>query len=190
MIWEAGRATSAALTFFKRIYISSEGAKAAYLDAGLGYNNPIQQVFEEAQAVFGSGRHLGCIVSLGTGETDAQDCNQPDWFEKIVPLRLVKSLEKIATNAAKIAQDYEKKFQDGPHIYFRLNVRRSVGRMALDEWQKLGNITLLTNDYLREAAVSREIDRLVDILIGRSQENTVSVGAVGMYILCSIRFMK
>ena len=182
MIWEAGRATSAAPTFFKRIYIGSEGAKVAYLDAGLGYNNPIQQVLEEAQAVFGSGRQLGCVVSLGTGETDAQDYNQPGWFEKIVPFQLVKSLEKIATNAAKIAQDYEKKFQNGTHIYFRLNVHRSVGRMALDEWQKLGNITLLTNNYLKEAAVSREIDRLVNILIRRNQENTVSVGAVGMHM--------
>jgi patatin-like phospholipase/acyl hydrolase len=182
MIWEAGRATSAAPTFFKRIYIGKEGAKIAYLDAALGYNNPIQQVLEEAVAIFGRDQQVGCVVSLGTGETDAQDYKQPDWFEKIVPLQLIKSLEKIATNTAKIAQDYEKKLEDAAHLYFRLNVRRSIGRLALDEWQKLGNITHLTNNYLKESTVSRSIDRLVKILIRGSQEIAAPLGDIGMYI--------
>ncbi|KAF2676826.1 FabD/lysophospholipase-like protein [Lentithecium fluviatile CBS 122367] len=181
MIWEAGRATSAAPTFFKRIYIGNEGAKVAYLDAGLGYNNPISQVLNEALDVFGTERQLGCIVSLGTGESDAQDYKQPDWFEKIVPVQLVKSLETIATNTARVAQDYERKFQGCPHVYFRLNVRRSIGRMALDEWRKLPNISYLTGNYLKEAAVSCDVDRLVQLLIGKSKESTVSLEAVGMH---------
>ena len=52
-IWEAGRATSAAPTFFKRIKIGPTGSGVEYVDAGLGCNNPVKQVVAEAARVFG-----------------------------------------------------------------------------------------------------------------------------------------
>src|SRR6266481_2346542 len=47
-IWEAVRATSAAPTFFKRIVIDGE----QYVGGGMGCNNPVQQVLQEAELVF------------------------------------------------------------------------------------------------------------------------------------------
>lgn len=181
MIWEAARATSAAPTFFKRISIGPEGAKVGYIDAGLGYNNPIEQLLKEASDVFGTGRPLGCVVSIGTGETYAQDYQRPDWFEKIVPVRLVRNLEKIVTNAATIAETYAAKFHDDSSIYFRFNVGRGLGLMPLNEWQKLANVTFLTEGYLKLNDVSTNIDRLVTILAGESEQIIVPVGAVGTH---------
>src|SRR5882672_7382832 len=47
-IWEAARATSATPTFFKRIVIDGE----PFVDGGMGRNNPINQVLEEAELMF------------------------------------------------------------------------------------------------------------------------------------------
>ncbi|KAF2808823.1 FabD/lysophospholipase-like protein [Mytilinidion resinicola] len=190
MIWEAGRATSAAPTFFKHIKIGSKGAEVAYLDAGLGYNNPTNQVLKEAWDIFGE-RQLGCIVSLGTGETDAQDYSEPGWIEKVVPVKLVESLKKIATDTAQVAEECERKFQGHPNVYFRLNVRRAIGRMALDEWKKLANISVLTGNYLKEEVVSRDVDRLVQVLIGETPESPVSLeAAVSKKVLCKVPFER
>lgn len=60
-IWEAARATSAAPTFFKRIDIGYPGEEVSFLDASLGYNNPIKQVLDECKVIFPQGRRLGCI---------------------------------------------------------------------------------------------------------------------------------
>ncbi len=67
-IWEAARATSAAPTFFKRIEIGPSGSGIEYVDAGLGCNNPIKQVIEEAVRVFGEDSEVACIVSIGAGQ--------------------------------------------------------------------------------------------------------------------------
>ena len=48
MIWEAVRVTSSGPTFFKHIVI--EGVP--YVDGGMGCNNPVQQVLQEAELVF------------------------------------------------------------------------------------------------------------------------------------------
>ncbi|KID98748.1 Ankyrin repeat-containing domain protein, partial [Metarhizium majus ARSEF 297] len=86
-IWEAGRATSAAPTFFKPIEIEQRGessdtsgviAKASrklktetnkkdsYSDGGTVANNPCSIAVREAGKIWGYS-NIGCIVSLGTG---------------------------------------------------------------------------------------------------------------------------
>src|SRR6266481_4925080 len=62
-IWEAIRATSAVPAFFPHIVIGRE----AYVDGGMGCNNPVQQVLQEAELMFPD-RHVACIVSIGTGQ--------------------------------------------------------------------------------------------------------------------------
>lgn len=64
-IWEAARATSAAPTFFKSMTISKP-SPAAFVDGGLGHNNPAQIAREEAMGLWPASRSC-CLVSLGTG---------------------------------------------------------------------------------------------------------------------------
>ena len=51
-IWEAARATSAAPTLFKRISIGPKGAEEEFLDGGMGCNNPVLRLIEEAEEAF------------------------------------------------------------------------------------------------------------------------------------------
>jgi len=67
-IWEACRATSAATTFFDAIALGPYSEE--FVDGGIGANNPILQLWNEAQAVWGPDsleRNVNCIVSIGTG---------------------------------------------------------------------------------------------------------------------------
>src|SRR5580704_4178335 len=68
-IWEAVRATMAAPSFFKGIDIGGPGSKERFIDGGLGCNNPIAQVFEEAELVFPD-RSVACVISIVTGQAE------------------------------------------------------------------------------------------------------------------------
>jgi patatin-like phospholipase/acyl hydrolase len=65
-IWEAGRATSAAPTFFKPIKIKAPLPGATYVDGGLAHNNLAELALAEAQKIWPNARKF-CLVSVGTG---------------------------------------------------------------------------------------------------------------------------
>ncbi|KAE8365962.1 acyl transferase/acyl hydrolase/lysophospholipase [Aspergillus caelatus] len=66
--WEAARATSAAPTFFPPMEIATDnGVKHKLIDAALGANNPVGWLWNEVLSVFGAGRPIDCILSIGTG---------------------------------------------------------------------------------------------------------------------------
>ncbi len=55
---------------FCTIKIGGRGRTETFVDGTLGYNNPIEQVLEEAKLVF-PGRKVACVVSIGTGIASA-----------------------------------------------------------------------------------------------------------------------
>jgi predicted acylesterase/phospholipase RssA len=98
-IWEAARATTAAPTIFKRIFIGEEGrAKEEFIDGGIRCNNPAIQVMEEARNMFGDDRVVNCLVSIGTGHPGTIGLSKPDGFQKILPKELINVLKSIATD--------------------------------------------------------------------------------------------
>ena len=100
MIWEAACATSATPTFFERIIINEE----QFIDGGLGGNNLIHQVLQEAELMFPD-RHIACIVSIGTGQAETISIPKPDWIQRAIPLDVIDAMRKIATNCEASAQD-------------------------------------------------------------------------------------
>ena len=69
-IWQAVRATSAAPSFFKEMYIDNPRPGINYVDGGLGHNNPSQVALDEAGRVWPESKHF-CLVSIGTGRQRA-----------------------------------------------------------------------------------------------------------------------
>lgn len=61
-IWEAGRATSAAPTFFKPIVVGGK----SYSDGATIANNPSYHCIMEAAKIWDT-KHIDCVLSLGTG---------------------------------------------------------------------------------------------------------------------------
>ena len=72
-IWEAGRATSAAPTFFKPIQID----RGVFVDGGLGHNNPAELALSEAQKIWNKAKRF-YLVSVGTGRLASIKVVAPD----------------------------------------------------------------------------------------------------------------
>jgi Patatin-like phospholipase len=67
-IWEAARCTSAAPTFFKRMFVRvPPGSGQWYLDGGLQYNNPSKLALDEARRLWPTVKRF-YLVSVGTGQ--------------------------------------------------------------------------------------------------------------------------
>ncbi|KAJ7862709.1 acyl transferase/acyl hydrolase/lysophospholipase [Mycena leptocephala] len=64
-IWQAARATSAAPTFFKQIQIGPPGIEEAFVDGGMGHNNPIAALLLEAQVMFPD-HQIACNQGIAT----------------------------------------------------------------------------------------------------------------------------
>ncbi|CAE6528714.1 unnamed protein product [Rhizoctonia solani] len=168
-IWEAARATSAAPHYFKQMVVErrpdiNRHFKAFYIDGGLRFNNPIQQLLQEAGNVFPSDRRVGLILSLGTG------IRNPIQFHRagLIPIpklqwyRVSKLHQKIALNCEHKHQNVEKKFESRPNIYFRFNVDQGMADIGLEEWKMLGQIEKNTEEYTRKGEPNKQINDAVD----------------------------
>ena len=177
-IWEAGRATSAAPTFFKRIKIGPQGSEVEYVDAGLGCNNPVNQVVAEAARIFGENAQVACVVSIGTGQSGSVGYAKPDAFQKWLPIQLINVLQEIATDSGKTAEQMEQKYKHLPGIYYRLDVDRGLQSVSLDEWKRLGDVRLYTKNYMKLELVDKRIDNVIEALVGSSYK-TCEVRRIG-----------
>ena len=77
-VWEVGRATSAAPTFFPPISI--DGTK--FFDGGLVANNPIQYAVREVRDIWPD-RNVGVIVSLGCGCGSKGNTTSTRWLPEM-----------------------------------------------------------------------------------------------------------
>ena len=154
-IWEACRATSAALTFFEPIIVDG----TTYSDGGLLYNNPVQLVHGEASEMFEGREQL--IISLGTG------IGSPEKFDPKL-LTVARLLGGLATETENTANDFYRR-EDGKAAkagrYFRFNVP-GMGDIGMDETKKLNDIKLLTNQYLEGAELGQKADLCAKQLAG------------------------
>ena len=79
-IWEAGRATGAAPTFFDPMRI--EGVEQPLIDGGVKANNPAMQGLEEAELLWPD-RKVGCLISLGCGAMP-EEAKSKFWVKRLV----------------------------------------------------------------------------------------------------------
>lgn len=155
-IWEAARATSAASGFFDPISIGMHGQE--YVDAGLGCNNPVNEVWTEAQDIWSSeGGNLAtlvnCFVSIGTGNPGKSPVE--DGAFKI----FTKTLKDIATETERTAELFARSnrgllFQQR---YFRFNVEQGLQDVGLDEYKQEKTIASATDSYMDSLQVRKDM---------------------------------
>lgn len=146
-IWEAGRATSAASTFFDPITIGNHGEKFA--DGALHYNNPVELVLQESLELWPNDGRV--LISIGTGSAPGQtiDTNLK---------ALVSQLVRIATETEETARAFSRVHGDmvGANRLFRFNVYHGLGEIGLDESREIAQIATRTRTYLRDPDVTRK----------------------------------
>ncbi|KAF8586138.1 FabD/lysophospholipase-like protein [Ramaria rubella] len=164
-IWEASRATSASPPFFKRIVIGQPGSSEHYIDGGIGCNNPIKQVLEEAAVIFPA-RKVACIISIGTigtGHPQTIGISTPSLFQQVLPLDIIRVLQSISTDYVQSAQ----RFQSIPNVYIRFNVEQGLQGVGLSQWEQLHEVTTHTGQYIRNVEVNQKLDIAVAAISGK-----------------------
>lgn len=159
-IWEAGRATSAASTFFDPITIGPN--RQTFLDGATGSNNPIRHLWVEAQDVWSSRPledQIGCIVSIGTGVPKAVKPRT----NKIGGLKYVKE------NVLDTEQDESEFAQEHPcfvanNQYFRFNVPDDLARIGLEKVGKIDEIVDITQHHLAKDTVRVQVQTCAESL--------------------------
>jgi predicted acylesterase/phospholipase RssA len=172
-IWEAARATSAAPTFFERIAIGEKGMEVEYVDGGMGCNNPTNRVLQEAERVFPR-RDVACVISVGTGRKETISVKRPKLWEKVVPLSAINAVRAIATDCETTAQDVASRFKSRPYIYFRFSVENGMQSIKMDKWEKLGDVTHLTDQYLELQHVKDQLNAAVSVIRAASRNIPVT----------------
>ena len=155
-IRDAARATSAAPTYFKPIFIDG----VSYVDGGLGFNNPAFEVLDEGEDIFGftipgNATNLACMVSIGTGE--AATVPAYNWKksvrQRIVPTHAIEAMISIVTDCESTNERLTWRFRDHPDKYFRFNVDRGLDKVELDDWKQADYVENVTKDYLERSFV-------------------------------------
>ncbi|KAK0218887.1 acyl transferase/acyl hydrolase/lysophospholipase [Armillaria fumosa] len=134
------------------------GISSSYIDAGLGHNNPSKEVRDEAMQLFGNDCPAGVFFSIGTGHPGSNGFQQPRGMEKILSLKLMKTVTKIAADCETVSFDFAKQYNSSPGTYFRFNVIHGTGILAVDDWQREADILAHTNAYLRDPNISAKIE--------------------------------
>ncbi|KAF2175261.1 FabD/lysophospholipase-like protein [Zopfia rhizophila CBS 207.26] len=151
-IWEAGRATSAASSFFDPITIGD--FKESFVDGATGANNPVYEVWNEAQDIWPSGSledKIKCLVSIGTG------------VPSLTPFKddlisIGQSLLAIAVETEKTAERFsrDKSRLDGTGRYYRFNVLRGLEDIGLEDSKRKNAIIAATDRYIESQAVFKQ----------------------------------
>ncbi|EHK96445.1 putative Patatin group A-3 [Glarea lozoyensis 74030] len=143
-IWEACRATSAASPFFDPIAIGPY--EEEFVDGAAGANNPVWEVWNEAQLLWGPQPLAGktkCLVSIGT--------------------------VSIATETEQTAERFrrDKAHLDDSGRYYRFNVDRGLEEVGLEESKKKKEIAAATRRYVGSQGVLRQIQAFASIATKR-----------------------
>ena len=162
-IWEACRATSAASSFFDPISIGQY--KEEFVDGATGANNPVWEVWNQAQLMWGSGpleSRVKSLVSIGTGVPSLKP------FQDDV-LYIGETLILIATETEQTAERFrrDKSLLDNTGRYYRFNVARGLEDIGLEESKKSKEIAAATRRYIGSQEVFKQMQACADNVAGR-----------------------
>jgi predicted acylesterase/phospholipase RssA len=154
-IWEAGRATSAAVTFFDPIEIGRY--KQRFVDGALGYNNPVQLVLREARQIWPDREAL--LISVGTGSAPSRP------FTGNI-MEIVESMKAMVTETEKTANDFfiDNRDMVDRSFLFRFNVHHGLANVGLEEHKETATIAGATESYLMDGETALKVQKCVEML--------------------------
>ncbi|KAJ4323146.1 hypothetical protein N0V94_002032 [Neodidymelliopsis sp. IMI 364377] len=171
-IWEACRATSAASTFFDPIAVGRFGEE--FVDGATGANNPVREIWDQAQLAWGpeplEGR-VKCLVSIGTGVPSLKP------FKDDL-LNIGQTLVATATETEKTAEQFrrERPVLDSTGRYYRFNVDRGLEDIGLEEAKKVKEMAAATRAYILTQAVHKQMQACAGNVAGTEYFGEHQVG--------------
>ncbi|KAI1412586.1 FabD/lysophospholipase-like protein [Hypoxylon sp. FL1857] len=173
-IWEAARATTAAPSFFPPMVLSRGGSTRTFIDGAMGYNNPVYELIDEATALFGTDCTLSCLVSLGTGFTGLLTIGERKGISQKLDLLL--NVKKMATDTETPHKNLQNQIRPELNTYFRFQLPSGAEKIGLHEYKKLDKLSQLMQAYIEQQ--SDEIDKVVQILVGKVKPRGITLGQI------------
>jgi hypothetical protein len=158
-IWEACRATSAATSFFDPIAVGRFGGE--FVDEATGANNPVRELWDQAQLAWGPELLEGkvkCLVSIGTGVPSLKP------FKDDV-LHIGEALVAIATETEQTAERFrrERALLGSTGRYYRFNVWRGLEDIGL-EAKMVKEMAAATRRYISSHEVRTQMQACASIM--------------------------
>ncbi|KAI9841344.1 MAG: hypothetical protein M1837_000777 [Sclerophora amabilis] len=158
-IWQAVRATSAALTYFEPIRFGHP--PESWVDAGLGFNNPAKALLKEAEYIWRDDddnfnrNDIGLFLSLGTGIPrvirPSSGGNMSRLAKDIsarlgVPVDVIEMMQGSVTDAERVAHEMRSDLHRS--VYHRFNVDQGLQEVELFDYESVERMTADTKEYL------------------------------------------
>ncbi|KAH8826740.1 hypothetical protein DL96DRAFT_1211556 [Flagelloscypha sp. PMI_526] len=157
---EAIRATIAMPDFFMPVTLGPPHRQIDYFSpACYGFNNPIDQVRQEAKAVF-PGQSISCIISLG--------CGHPGPVQiKDAKEDTARAVVQLAMDSVRAAEQTYRRLAGIPNLYFRFDVPYGLERAVLRLNPTLSEIQAHIRAYVGQEQTSDRINSAVKQLVER-----------------------
>jgi predicted acylesterase/phospholipase RssA len=161
-IWEACRATSAATSFFDPIAVGRFGEE--FVDGATGANNPVRELWDQAQLAWGPKPledRIKCLVSIGTGAPSLKPFKDD-------ALHIHKTLAAIATETEQTAERFrrERTLLDDTGRYYRFNVKNGLEDIGLEEAKKVKEMAAATRRYVTSQEVYKQMQSCAASIAG------------------------
>ncbi|KAH8795188.1 hypothetical protein DL96DRAFT_1723450 [Flagelloscypha sp. PMI_526] len=162
-LWEAARATTATPSLFSPIFIGPEHIGEIFVSGELGWNNPTNELTEEAAQAF-IGRHIACIISIGSGHPGHLSLSHglPSLFSR------------ISLDCERGVENMERRFGKVPDVYRRLNVDQGMQNLDVD-LSNLHEVVSHAQSYLQGSQITRNIDSVLQDLVMRPEKVSVDM---------------
>jgi len=149
--------------FFDPIAIGRYGEE--FVDGAAGANNPVWEVWNQAQLMWGPQPLEGkikCFVSIGTGMPSLKPFRD-DVFG------IGETLVAIATETEQTAERFrrDKTHLDDSGRYYRFNVGRGLEDVGLEESKKRKEIAAATGLYVGSQGVYKQMQACANSMAGR-----------------------
>lgn len=138
------------------------------MDGALGANNPVAELWDQAQLIWGSEQLDGrvkCLVFIGTGVPSLKP------FPNDV-LHIGETLVAIATETEQTAERFrrDKAYLDSSSRYFRFNVVRGLENLGLEEATKAKDIAAATRRYVASQEIHKQMTACAGNLRDRNDQ--------------------
>jgi len=194
-IIDAGRATSAAPTYFKSKRIvaleTEDDGPLKFIDGGIGFNDPSWELLEDARIREGNMNCVKLVLSLGTGyKPRLRDEIRSVWGRNQLSnrVRQGQQVREAATSTYGIQRQMQTWRDASPgRTYAKWTGGERVGGLPLDEFKsrRFREMRRWVARYMEEAAVRRELHTIATMLVVRRRERFRDRDRWERYSLCT-----
>jgi hypothetical protein len=155
--------------FFPSVAIGPQMREQLFCGIPYGFNNPMREVFKEAQLTYGNKKRVSLVLSLGSGQQSVLSNSEQH----------TTLLKRITRDCDTVAKELSHQLSTAG-AYLRLNVDKGMENIKPSDWHSLGSTVSHTNVYLQMSVITTHVDEASRWLLKRI--GSVTLGELNMLL--------